>query len=73
MGETLKEHLQKLEESHTSMSVRTSKEKLGELLARALKKSNKRIKAIVRTDFRLHNRFLLFVEFLFHSIMNVTN
>ena len=33
MGETLKEHLQKLEESHTSMTVRTSKEKLGELLA----------------------------------------
>ena len=37
MGETLKEHLQKLEESHTSMTVRTSKEKLGELLARTLK------------------------------------
>ena len=33
MGETLKEQLQKLEESHTSMSVRTSMEKLGELLA----------------------------------------
>ena len=33
MVETLKEHLQKLEESHTSMTVRTSKEKLGELLA----------------------------------------
>ena len=33
MAETLKEHLKKLEESHTSMSVRTSMEKLGELLA----------------------------------------
>ena len=33
MAETLKEQLQKLEESHTSMAVRTSKEKLDELLA----------------------------------------
>ena len=33
MAETLKEQLQKLEESHTSMTVRTSKEKLDELLA----------------------------------------
>ena len=33
MAETLKEQLQKLEESHTSMPVRTSMEKLGELLA----------------------------------------